>query len=77
MIVERTHEICEDILDEVGRAIVGKREVMKRVLLGILCNGHPVRGFPWTGEDDDSQGFRCCQWMRIQACPVHSRSVAR
>jgi MoxR-like ATPase len=31
---------CERILDEVERAIVGKREVLELVLLGLLANGH-------------------------------------
>jgi MoxR-like ATPase len=31
---------CEQILDEVERAIVGKREVLELVLLGLLADGH-------------------------------------
>src|SRR3982075_1072551 len=31
---------CERILDEVERAIVGKREVLELVLLGLLSDGH-------------------------------------
>jgi MoxR-like ATPase len=31
---------CERILDEVERAIVGKREVLELVLLGLLADGH-------------------------------------
>src|SRR5438477_6228795 len=31
---------CERILDEVERAIVGKREVLELVLLGVLADGH-------------------------------------
>src|SRR4029077_3304289 len=31
---------CERVLDEVERAIVGKREVLELVLLGLLADGH-------------------------------------
>jgi MoxR-like ATPase len=31
---------CNALMDEVGLSIVGKREVMERVMLAMLCNGH-------------------------------------
>ena len=33
-------EACERILDEVERAVVGKREALELVLIGILADGH-------------------------------------
>ena len=38
--MERAREDVTTILDEVGRAIVGKRDVLELVMLGILANGH-------------------------------------
>ena len=31
---------CQAVIDEVGKAVVGKRQVLERVMLAILCNGH-------------------------------------
>ena len=39
----RTEELqitCQAVIDEVGKAVVGKRQVLERVMLAILCNGH-------------------------------------
>ncbi|MDP9226328.1 MAG: MoxR family ATPase [Actinomycetota bacterium] len=38
--VERTRELSSRVLDEVQRAIVGKRDALELVLLGILSGGH-------------------------------------
>jgi MoxR-like ATPase len=38
--VEELRETCERILVEVERAVIGKREVLELVLLGLLSNGH-------------------------------------
>ena len=38
--LERVASLSERILDEVERAVVGKREVLKLVLMGFLADGH-------------------------------------
>jgi MoxR-like ATPase len=38
--LDETRRHCEEIVDEVSRAIVGKREVLELVLIGILVQGH-------------------------------------
>src|SRR5439155_3251011 len=38
--VERAVEISTGILDEVERAVVGKRDALELVLLGMLADGH-------------------------------------
>jgi hypothetical protein len=38
--ISETAKRCAEILDEVERVIVGKREVLRLVLLGILADGH-------------------------------------
>jgi MoxR-like ATPase len=38
--LEEVRATCERILDEVGRAVVGKRDVLELVLMGLLADGH-------------------------------------
>jgi MoxR-like ATPase len=38
--VEQVHELCGRVLDEVERAVVGKRDALELVLLGLLADGH-------------------------------------
>jgi MoxR-like ATPase len=38
--LDETRRHCDDIVAEVSRAIVGKREVLELVLIGILVRGH-------------------------------------
>ncbi|HDD31220.1 MAG TPA: magnesium chelatase, partial [Thermococcus litoralis] len=40
MRVEKVHRKGNEILNEVGKAIVGKREVLKLILATILADGH-------------------------------------
>lgn len=40
MTISETAQKCAEILDEVERVIVGKREVLRLILLGILAGGH-------------------------------------
>ena len=40
MTVEELSQQAERILDEVERAVVGKRDALELVLLGILADGH-------------------------------------
>ena len=40
MDLERVHELAGEVLDEVERAIVGKREPLELVLAGLLADGH-------------------------------------
>lgn len=41
MTLTEVAEQCAGIRDEVGRVIVGKRDVLRLVLLGILAGGGP------------------------------------
>jgi MoxR-like ATPase len=38
--LERVHELAGDVLDEVERAVVGKRDALELVLIGFLADGH-------------------------------------
>jgi MoxR-like ATPase len=38
--LERVHDLAGDVLDEVERAVVGKRDALELVLIGFLADGH-------------------------------------
>jgi len=64
---------CADILAEVGRVIVGKREVLRLVLLGILASGHVLlEDLPGLGKTVMARSFAQVlglQFTRIQFTP--------
>jgi MoxR-like ATPase len=56
--VERVAEVSERVLDEVGRAIVGKREALELVLLGFLADGHVLlEDFPGLAKTLIARSF--------------------
>ncbi|HVC22090.1 MAG TPA: MoxR family ATPase [Candidatus Dormibacteraeota bacterium] len=61
------------LLDEVERAVVGKREVLELVLLAILADGHVlIEDFPGLAKTLIARSFaRCCgmTFNRIQFTP--------
>ena len=65
---------CERILDEVERAIVGKREVLELVLLGLLADGHVLlEDVPGTAKTvlarAIAQSIDGVEFSRIQCTP--------
>jgi len=64
---------CADILDEVGQMIVGKRDVLRLVLLGILAGGHVLlEDLPGLGKTVMARSFAQVlglQFTRIQFTP--------
>jgi MoxR-like ATPase len=45
--VKRESQFVEEIIEEVGRVIVGQRYMVERLLLGIICDGHVlIEGVP-------------------------------
>ncbi|MGH3077215.1 MAG: AAA family ATPase [Gaiellaceae bacterium] len=73
MHLERVHELSGLVLDEVERAIVGKRESLELVLLGFLANGHVLlEDFPGLAKTLAARSFAQClsmQFTRIQFTP--------
>jgi MoxR-like ATPase len=56
--LERVAEVSERVLDEVGRAIVGKREALELVLLGLLADGHVLlEDFPGLAKTLIARSF--------------------
>ncbi len=73
MTLSEAAQRCSDILDEVGRVIVGKRDVLRLVLLGILAGGHVLlEDLPGLGKTVMARSFATVlglQFTRIQFTP--------
>jgi MoxR-like ATPase len=73
MHLERVHELSGLVLDEVERAIVGKRKSLELVLLGFLANGHVLlEDFPGLAKTLAARSFAqslSMQFTRIQFTP--------
>jgi MoxR-like ATPase len=71
--IGETAKRCTEILDEVGRVIVGKRDVLRLVLLGILSGGHVLlEDLPGLGKTVMARSFAQVlglQFTRIQFTP--------
>ena len=61
------------ILDEIERAVVGKREVLKLLLMAVLCDGHVlIEDFPGLAKTLMARSFAAVtemQFNRIQFTP--------
>ena len=73
MTIDEAAGRCAEILDEVGRVIVGKRDVLRLVLLGILAGGHVLlEDLPGLGKTVMARSFATVlglQFSRIQFTP--------
>ena len=73
MTISETAKRCAEILDEVERVIVGKREVLRLVLLGILAGGHVLlEDLPGLGKTVMARSFAHVlglEFSRIQFTP--------
>ena len=71
--IERTREIAAEILDEVEKAVVGKRDVLELVLIGILADGHILlEDFPGLAKTLMARSFADAigiEFSRIQFTP--------
>jgi MoxR-like ATPase len=65
--VEDVRETCDRVLDEVERAIVGKRETLELVLLGLLGDGHVlIEDYPGLAKTMIARSFAQATRMRFQ-----------
>jgi MoxR-like ATPase len=73
MTIEELSQQAERILDEVERAVVGKREALELVLLGILADGHVlIEDFPGLAKTLAARAFAqvtSIGFTRIQFTP--------
>ena len=73
MSVERVQTVAGELLDEVERAIVGKREALELVLLGLLADGHVLlEDFPGLAKTLIARSFARVtgiEFARVQFTP--------
>jgi MoxR-like ATPase len=73
MTIDDLAERCERILDEVERAIVGKRDALELVLVGLLADGHVLmEDYPGLAKTLIARSFSQVadlDFMRIQFTP--------
>ena len=73
MIVSDLGPVCSEVLDEVEKAIVGKREVLELVLSGLLADGHVlIEDFPGLAKTLMARSFAqvmSLRFRRIQFTP--------
>jgi MoxR-like ATPase len=66
MTVERIAAQCDQILDEVEKAVVGKRDALELVLLGLLADGHVLlEDFPGLAKTLIARSFAQVTEMRF------------
>jgi MoxR-like ATPase len=65
--VDEVRAVSERILDEVERAIVGKREALELILLGLLADGHVlIEDYPGLAKTLIARSFAQVATMRFQ-----------
>jgi MoxR-like ATPase len=73
MTIDDLAERCERVLDEVERAIVGKRDALELVLVGLLADGHVLmEDYPGLAKTLIARSFSQVadlDFMRIQFTP--------
>jgi MoxR-like ATPase len=71
--LEEVSRLCERILDEVEQAVIGKRDALELVLLGLLADGHVlIEDFPGLAKTLIARSFAqvaTMEFRRIQFTP--------
>jgi MoxR-like ATPase len=71
--VEDVGAVCERVLDEVERAVIGKRKALELVLLGLLADGHVLlEDYPGLAKTLTARSFArvtSLDFARIQFTP--------
>src|SRR6202000_859354 len=71
--VTTTATLCEAILDEIGRAVVGKREALIQILTTVLARGHVlIEDLPGLGKTLIARSFGATlglRFTRVQFTP--------
>jgi len=73
MTPEQAHNYCKEILDEIEKAVIGKRGVLEEVMMSILTGGHILfEDFPGLAKTLMANSFARvlgCDFKRIQFTP--------
>jgi MoxR-like ATPase len=71
--VAKVRDLCIAVMDEVGRTIVGKHEVLERVMLCVLADGHVLfEDYPGLAKTMIANCFAQalgCDFKRVQFTP--------
>ena len=66
-------QVCKQLLDEVGTVVVGKKNMLKYVILGILTDGHILfEDYPGLAKTLTAKTFSSamgCKFSRVQFTP--------
>ena len=66
-------KICKNLVDEVGNVVVGKKNMLKYVVLGILTDGHVLfEDYPGLAKTVTAKTFAAamgCKFTRVQFTP--------
>ena len=73
MDVTAARDRCDEVLDEIGRAVIGDRSFFETVLVGLLADGHVLlEDVPGTGKTLTARSFATAlglSFSRIQFTP--------
>jgi len=73
MSVQEISQICNKLIDEVGTVVVGKKTMLKYVILGILTDGHILfEDYPGLAKTLTAKTFSKamgCNFSRVQFTP--------
>ena len=71
--VSEISSICRKLVDEVGNVVVGKKNMLKYVILGVLTDGHILfEDYPGLAKTLTAKAFSAalgCDFTRIQFTP--------
>jgi len=66
-------QVCKELVDEVGTVVVGKKNMLKYVILGILTDGHILfEDYPGLAKTLTAKTFSSamgCKFSRVQFTP--------
>lgn len=71
--IEAVSEICTEIHSELSNAIIGKKDVLRKILLGVLANSHILlEDFPGLAKTMIAKSLAAtmgCKFSRVQFTP--------
>lgn len=71
--ISQVSSLCEKLIEEVGTVVVGKKDMLKFVILGILTDGHILfEDYPGLAKTLTAKAFSSvmgCKFTRVQFTP--------
>ena len=73
MELDEVAAVAERVLDEIERAIVGKRDALQLILLGLLADGHVLlEDYPGLAKTLAARSFAQVPELSFSPHPVHA-----